>query len=934
MKLIHKTLVFFSLISLGLSSLEAKSIEILLDHKVKETFHLQAEIPEQRSEQPSAQPSLSMYCQQVKIENLGHHPILNFFPYINRLPSLSLEQLASQLIKKRYPLLALYQLWNQSIIRDDSIEGSNVHPLDLLNFKGICSSAAFNQQFLKLCNALGIDTRLANVQGQQVYDFGIDDEWSFLDLNHQLYLGLNNERLASSEDVMDDPFLALRTKHDRQAKEINFKENWKQLAAFDILEPVSAMPIMQETEDFMSHSTGFDLFPGETLVFDTAALRSELAPYQCAIDHLVNLEARHVSSHWEYHSPFPIHRLTNQSTASVQLLDQKVCLQPGESFEFKEEVFEASLLLDSHPKGNILISGIGSWTLFPSLVKGKNRIYLGAKKNPTLIRFRYEVNEELEKNLSPSVQVSNQTHSFDYCSPYFMLESPGKIEKIWWQIAWDKNFHLIPSNFDQVEPFQSVINLPLLSETFLNPGGTYYFRVKGYSNGKWSEWSVPYSFSVDKPATVEEVLFDQINENEYELNWERYAEESNEVIEYLVFGSNSLDFIPSIYCDKQVNAIVNEEVTEEEKVDNLVAITTEPKIRVSGSLAYYRIIARQRGQLSVPSTIIHVYDQDLIQPRNVLQVVKDASSFLAKRMLFPASYPWTETSLPHVSIPSHRENSLIKLQLLLRSATTLDRSKYHYEFPHVDEDIWQQVRPYMLPENHPAWPKLSRVFCKTRATQSPEHFKRAGFRRWQPGRWSRVAASSHPEFPEYFIKAYCDTELGILYDWKKWIHRIKGAETIRECIKSHHLQNNFKVPHKWIYPLPKHPSPPRSSRYLRKNFILICENMQIQDHSTNEKMYKKKITTRLMNGLYTILQVCGLYDSVYVFNMPFCRDGRIAIIDTEYHHKWPVPFYKLTKYFPKDLQSYWNKITYKGGRIPNGVNQPNPPRMDRRDIPR
>jgi hypothetical protein len=68
--------------------------------------------------------------------------------------------------------------------------------------------------------------------------------------------------------------------------------------------------------------------------------------------------------------------------------------------------------------------------------------------------------------------------------------------------------------------------------------------------------------------------------------------------------------------------------------------------------------------------------------------------------------------------------------------------------------------------------------------------------------------------------------------------------------------------------------------------------------------------------------------------MPFCRDGRIAIIDTEYHHKWPVPFYKLTKYFPKDLQSYWNKITYKGGRIPNGVNQPNPPRMDRRDIPR
>jgi hypothetical protein len=60
-KLINKFFLFLSLVSLGLSSLEAKSIDILLDHKTKETFDLQAEIPEQRQEQSLTQTSLLSY---------------------------------------------------------------------------------------------------------------------------------------------------------------------------------------------------------------------------------------------------------------------------------------------------------------------------------------------------------------------------------------------------------------------------------------------------------------------------------------------------------------------------------------------------------------------------------------------------------------------------------------------------------------------------------------------------------------------------------------------------------------------------------------------------------------------------------------------------------------------------------------------------------
>lgn len=934
MKLINKAFAFLSLVGLGFSSLEAKSIEFLLDHQIEKKFHLQAEIPELKQEQPLTQSSLKHYCEQIKIENIGNKPIRNCFPYNLQEPHFSIKSLANRIFEERYPILSLYQLWNHSILRDDSLAESISHPLDLLNFKGACSQASFNQQFVKLCNALGIETRLANVHGREVYDFGFDEEWNFLDTHHhQLYLELDNEKLASSENAMDDPFLILRTKHSREAKQMDFAENWKQVAAFDILEPASAITVVQLTEKLAKRASGFDLFPGETFLFENSAHRPELAAHECAIEHIINLEARSVTHNWKYQSPFPIRQLINNSNTMISLVDQNAELQPGDVFAFKEEVFSIKLKFASTPQGQVTIGGLCSWNLFPTLVKGKNHFHLGAKKNPSLVRFHFEVNEALEQNSLPKVHVSNETHCFDFVSPYFKLEStPNNGEKIWWQIGLDPQFTLVPSGFEQVETFSSMVTLPIISETFFSPGNHYYFRAKILSNGQWSEWSAAYKFKVNKPAAVEEVLFEAIDDNEYELNWERYAEKKDESLEYLVFGSNSLDFIPSIYFEKQINAIVNDQVIEEEANDNLIAITHDSKIRVNGQLAYYRIIARQNGQYSVPSKLIQVYDHDLVQPRNVLQRDKGETQFLAKRMMFPAHYPWTKIALPAITIKNDRENPVIKLQLLLRSAKSIDKKNYHYEFPKVSDETWAEVTPYLLPENHPAWAKLNRVFCKIRATQSSDQFKKAGFRRWRPGRWSRVSASGHPEFPEYFIKAYCDTELGIIYDWRKWIHRIRGAECIRDCIKKYHLQANFKVPQKWIYPLPKHPSPPNSSNYLRKNFILVCENMRIHEHSDNEKMYKHNFDEKLMNGLYKILQVCGLYDSVYVFNMPFCKDGKIAIIDTEYHHKWPVPFQKLTNKFSSSMQSYWKKITYKGGKIPDGIPQPNPPRMDRRDV--
>lgn len=947
MKETKKTCVIYLsllLFASALPPLEGKTIECVLDRETEKTLYLPEFIGDQTIEQPFGAPQISLGCKQLTIENIGDKVVTHLSPYVNERPKLSIKQLRQYLSTEEYPLLALYDLWNQSVICDknSSSNDSDSHPLDILRFKGHCSQTDYALQFLKLCNAVGIAVHSAHTREEGIYDFSLGGEsLLFGPKNRTMYFGWDNETLISSEEVMDDPLLALRTQQARVSTAERFSERWKRLSQFTIIEPSAQTSLTFSEQTLGKRPRTFALYPNEKMVYKTALACPLLAPHECSINHVIDLQERCDKERCNkrsctYSSFFPIEKIINNSSAPIQLLEQNVIVKPGSSFIFDEpDLFHLHIACKDSGAGPISVCGTTSLALFPSLVAGENRISFGAKKNTSAILFRYETEETRKENIISPPQVVNNEESFNYCSPHFFIAQGevNTIETIWWQIALDKHFHTIPSNFDCVETYKPLIDISPLSETFFNSDTTYYFRVKGSHEGIWSDWSTPYLFTVKKPNPVEVILFEEAKKGPgYELNWERYAEAPNPSLEYLVFGSNSFDFIPSIYSQTEVNAIAGGKIEQEDNTNNLIGVTTKPKITVSGNLAYYRIIAREKGQLSVPSPITHVYDQDLVQPRSVLQMVEDEGQFLAKRELFPSLSHWRDIALPPISQSIKEQLGSISLQSLFRSLHSNDRKHLSYELPDVSKEIWEEVKPYLLPENHPATLKLHRIFTTSRAVQSPREFKKAGFRRWRPGKYSRVCASAHPECPGYFIKTYCDDELGIIYDWKKWIHRIHGAETIRACIKEHQLQDDFSVPHKWLYPLPKHPSPSQSRRHVRKNFILVCDDMRILPHSSNEKMYKTKISAKRMKGIYTILQVCGLYDSTFIFNIPFCKDGRIAIIDTEYHHKWPIPYFKLTKYFPKSLQSYWKSLTLNGGKIPNGVSEPNPPRMDRRDV--
>lgn len=229
--------------------------------------------------------------------------------------------------------------------------------------------------------------------------------------------------------------------------------------------------------------------------------------------------------------------------------------------------------------------------------------------------------------------------------------------------------------------------------------------------------------------------------------------------------------------------------------------------------------------------------------------------------------------------------------------------------PYVSETTWNEVQPYLLPEKHPAKKALDKIFSKTRATLSPEAMAKAGFRCKfrQP---NHLVAAKHSKLKGYLVKVFMDSQTMFPEEEALfWIHRVKGARLIRNSINKHGYQALMKVPQKWIYPLPKDPALPEGD-YYRRNFILVVEDMKILSDDKNVQYYRTKMNAPTLDALYTILTENVLIDSIYINNIPFCYDGRIAFIDTEHYLTdiKPLRLHRLTYRFSKKMQNYWEGL--------------------------
>ncbi len=234
--------------------------------------------------------------------------------------------------------------------------------------------------------------------------------------------------------------------------------------------------------------------------------------------------------------------------------------------------------------------------------------------------------------------------------------------------------------------------------------------------------------------------------------------------------------------------------------------------------------------------------------------------------------------------------------------------------PYVKDKVWDEVEPFLIPDDHPVKAKLDAIFTDRRATTSIKTMEKAGFENVVPQRFTHIIVTKHPELEGYVIKAYLDAQR---YHKNKpehyfYILRAQGARKIQALLDEKGWNDQFKVPKKWIYPLPIEPSPPEE--LIRRNFILVEEDMNIVESSTNRSYWKSELVTyELIDKFFYIVNELGLLDSANSANAPFSNDGRIAFVDTQCYDTWPISYFKLTPYLSKEIRSYWKQLIKEKG---------------------
>lgn len=229
---------------------------------------------------------------------------------------------------------------------------------------------------------------------------------------------------------------------------------------------------------------------------------------------------------------------------------------------------------------------------------------------------------------------------------------------------------------------------------------------------------------------------------------------------------------------------------------------------------------------------------------------------------------------------------------------------------HVPQEAWSIVEPYLIPENHPVKAKLDKIFKKSRAIRSLKSLDKAGFVNRFPPSHSKAVVIRHRDIPGYIFKIYTDDRLTYYRnepEYVTWMLRARGARLIRNEIKKQGWGAYFKAPKKWIYALP--PKPEADKKHLQKNFILVENEMDLLGNDAILKKWRDgTITTQHLDMLFHLVNATGLRGGCKYDNIPICKDGRLAFIDTQNNLRWPLPYERLYGVLPPNLKAHWEAL--------------------------
>ncbi|OJU80037.1 MAG: hypothetical protein BGO10_00870 [Chlamydia sp. 32-24] len=683
------------------------------------------------------------------------------------------------------------------------------------------------------------------------YEYRTKKQWQLVDLDKQaFYLQLDNKTICDHEDILQDPFLAIRTKISNASTPYSEIQSSSNQALFHNRINV------ERNKEFICKNPTLNLYPDEKITY---FLNKE----NCFLSfELKGDQRKYFPEDLTIETFFPFDSIENIGNEVIFLTEPHLTLLPGEKKEIHGEVIKLN------DKDSVKVT-----CHLPSYYQLANEI--------TNYKCQVSAEEINNLNLHATTEETETLPPAAFCTNFnqhqFTINSSQNFEKIWWQISDNLDFSVVIPNFNIITKPSEKLLLSLIDETFINPSHKYYLRLKTFQNNQWSSWSKPFAFEIEKPESLQNVEFNKENDHFY-LSWDR--KKDNEETFY-IYGSNNKDFLPSLYSNVDYNKISGLQVVQANESNNLIDITTEHKVEIGKNFAYYRVIVEKRGKFSTPSPLVYFYDNDISHERKILQA-KDIFTAERQALLQPTSKP-------------QREKSLKGLTHFIKSSLNT---------PYQEQDIMERIRPYILPDNHPMKDQLDRIFSQCNVLEGRHSIRAAGFDATDPVGCSGAVVACHPKLRGYLVKMYrCDQPFPD--EIRHFIKRVNGSRIIRESIDSRSFQNYLTVPKKWIYKLPNYSHCSGIQRYA----VLLVEKKNILKSKKNNKKWKSNDLNRdQFRAFYTIMELNGLHDSVYPFNVPFCKDGRIAFIDTEQYHGWPIKWEKFARRLSYNMRIYLNQL--------------------------
>lgn len=548
-----------------------------------------------------AKETQRVWHRRTRITNVGQVPITGHLIQTFGVSFAHGGELAKTIMPDGFPkrekFFRAFNFWCAARSHATSGLPINGDPIAVLNYFGYTLCGDDVQAIARWLKGMDIPSRYVHMNGHVVGEYFFDDSWHVMDGDQNtVYLRWDSRTAASAADIRADPLLAVRTKVFGRFWAYSQPHSVYNTALFEHVAPEKHKHLDDLEDPIILPET--TLYPGESLIYH----HDQSPEVPVGITDL---------GEWKN---------VRQSCLSIVELQVQPKHRGLKAGEVTVSMAWPILEIQNLTTGKTVVPDLKSPTFTARIeASAEDRVIVKAQCNRgSLSQFRAGITPVQLRANAGTAEITLEAEPFVVDVPKIAVEDPQKPfpgspvfrlntqnsrpERIWWQISGAMDFSLIPPSWNEIADFQPELRLHPLAETYFRHDSPFRIRVRGYQNGVWGPWSEPMEFRVSKPAQPRYIQVKHDRLGKMRIIWP--AETG---VEYLVFGSNRIDFVPEVFTDTEIVKLAHITVMETRKNQNLIGTTTSGEFVVEPKHRYFRIIGRKAGALSIPSELIPVH---------------------------------------------------------------------------------------------------------------------------------------------------------------------------------------------------------------------------------------------------------------------------------------------------------------------------------------